>query len=217
MNERKPELIMFISLLNLIISNLGFTQAINPNDFLNKTSISIKVNQETKIPYISNVFNEDSKTNMDLILDIGSNYNILPTNNFRKKCNLKKKKIKISNLNISTICSENIFYKPNQEYLIKINDLYYIPSNIKEKVRSEKNEMKYMNNSLIGFSKKIPKEYNFLLKLQNQFKNRISEESFILDYKTSKSIEAEIIIGNLSEIILKQNYSWNEIKLRICI
>ena len=70
-----------------------------------------------------------------------------------------------------------------------------------------------MNNSLIGFSKKIPKEYNFLLKLQNQFKNRISEESFILDYKTSKSIEAEIIIGNLSEIILKQNYSWNEIKL----
>ena len=49
-----------------------------------------------------------------------------------------KKKITISNLNISTICSENIFYKHNQEYLIKINDLYYIPSNIKENVKRKK-------------------------------------------------------------------------------
>ena len=48
MNERKPQLIIFISLLNLIISNLGFNQTINTNDFLNKTSISIKVNKKQK-------------------------------------------------------------------------------------------------------------------------------------------------------------------------
>ena len=118
----------------------------------------------------------------------------------------------VSDLNISTFCSENIFYKYKQVYLIPINDLYFIPSNIEENLNGEKIEKNYMNNSLLGFSKKIPKEYNFLLKVQNYF--QMIEESFMLGYiKTSNSIEAKIKIGNLSEIFLKQNYSWNEIKL----
>ena len=210
MNDRITQLIIFISLLNLVISNLKLNQTKNIDD--NKISISTKVNQETKIPYISNIFKENSKTNMDLIFDIGSNYNIFPTNNFRKNCNLEKKEMAVSDLNISTVCSENIFYKHKQEYLIPINDLYFIPSNIEENLNGEKIQKNYMNNNLIGFSKKIPKEYNFLLKFQNHFK--LTEESFMLEYiKTSNSIETKIIIGNLSEIFLKQNYSWNEIKL----
>jgi hypothetical protein len=92
MNDRITQLIIFISLLNLVNSNLRLNQPKNTDDILNKISISTKVNQETKIPYISNIFKEDSKTNMDLIFDIGANYNILPTNNFRKNCNLEKKK-----------------------------------------------------------------------------------------------------------------------------
>ncbi len=92
MNDRITQLIIFISLLNLVNSNLRLNQPKNTDDILNKISISTKVNQETKIPYITNIFKENSKTNMDLIFDIGSNYNILPTNNFRKNCNLEKKK-----------------------------------------------------------------------------------------------------------------------------
>ncbi len=92
MKNRITQLIIFISLLNLIISNLRLNQPKNTDDILNKISISTKVNQETKIPYITNIFKENSKTNMDLIFDIGSNYNVLPTNYFRKNCNLEKKK-----------------------------------------------------------------------------------------------------------------------------
>ena len=50
---------------------------------------------------------------MDLIFDIGANYNILPTNNFRKNCNLEKKEIAVSDLDIinKTRIRKNIFGK----------------------------------------------------------------------------------------------------------
>ena len=60
---------------------------------------------------------------MDLIFDIGSNYNILPTNNFRKNCNLEKKEIAVSDLDIinKTRIRKNIFGKQKWKEKIRNN------------------------------------------------------------------------------------------------
>lgn len=66
---------------------------------------------------------------MDLIFDIGSNYNILPTNNFRKNCNLEKKEMAVSDLDI--INKTKIRKNMKQKWKEKIrNKIKYNNSNI---------------------------------------------------------------------------------------